>query len=242
MDETLLGPIREHVAREYPKEACGLIVQTATAARYLPCRNIHPSPTDHFTLSPDDYAQAEAQGDIVMIVHSHPDVVRLLPSALDRLQCDYSGVEWGIMSWPDGDFCTLSPRGERPLTGRAWVLGFDDCWTLIMDYYRQTYGIRLPNFSVEYEWWTQGQENRYDDNWQGAGFVEVAPETMRSGDIIMMQISAPVTNHAAVYLGDNLMLHHMSDKLSARTPYGRYYRDRTMRIVRHKERLHAENH
>ncbi|CAK8741820.1 hypothetical protein SODG_005138 [Sodalis praecaptivus] len=242
MDETLLGPIREHVAREYPKEACGLIVQTATGARYLPCRNIHPSPTDHFTLSPDDYAQAEVQGDIVMIVHSHPDVVRLLPSALDRLQCDYSGVEWGIMSWPDGDFCTLSPRGERPLTGRAWVLGFDDCWTLIMDYYRQTYGIQLPNFSVEYEWWTQGQENRYDDNWQGAGFVEVAPETMRVGDIIMMQISAPVTNHAAVYLGDNLMLHHLFGKLSARTPYGRYYRDRTVRIVRHKERLYAENH
>ncbi|CRL43721.1 hypothetical protein SGGMMB4_05253 [Sodalis glossinidius str. 'morsitans'] len=96
MDETLLGPIREHVVREYPKEACGLIVQTATGAHYLPCRNIHPSPTDHFTLAPDDYAQAAVQGDIVMIVHSHPDVVRLLPSKLDRLQCDYSGVEWAL--------------------------------------------------------------------------------------------------------------------------------------------------
>ena len=55
------------------------------------------------------------------------------------------------------------------------------------------------------------------------------------GDVIMMRIQAPVTNHAAVYLGNNIMLHHAFGNLSARVPYGKYYRDRTVRIVRHKE-------
>jgi len=61
--------------------------------------------------------------------------------------------------------------------------------------------------------------------------------------MVMMQISAPVTNHAAIYLGDNTILHHNFGNLSARVPYGKYYRDRTVRVVRHKELLDAEkNH
>jgi cell wall-associated NlpC family hydrolase len=58
---------------------------------------------------------------------------------------------------------------------------------------------------------------------------------MQPGDIIMMQLSAPVTNHAAIWLGNNIILHHSSGNLSARVPYGQYYRERTVRIVRHKE-------
>ena len=64
---------------------------------------------------------------------------------------------------------------------------------------------------------------------------------MRPGDIIMMRVQAPVTNHAAVYLGDNIILHHMFGHLSSRTPYGKYYRDRTVRVVRDKELVNAEN-
>ncbi len=29
--------------------------------------------------------------------------------------------------------------------------------------------------------------------------------------------------------------------LSARVPYGKYYRDRTVRVVRHRELMNAEN-
>ncbi len=174
-----------------------------------------------------------------MVVHSHPDVPQLIPSEMDRVQCDYSGVEWGIMSWPDGDFCTISPRGERELVGRQWVLGYADCWSLIMDYYRQEHGITLNNWSVDYEWWHDGKESRYDDNWQAEGFVQVDPAEMRQGDMIMMRLQSPVTNHAAIYLGDNLMLHHNSGNLSTRVPYGDYWRKRTVRIVRRKELMDA---
>ncbi|WP_346729217.1 NlpC/P60 family protein, partial [Enterobacter bugandensis] len=46
-------------------------------------------------------------------------------------------------------------------------------------------------------------------------------------------------NHAAVYVGDNIILHHLFGHLSSRTPYGKYYRDRTVRVVRHKDRMHG---
>lgn len=239
MREKIMDAIREHVAAEYPSEACGVIVQSGQSQEYIRCRNISDTPTTDFTLSPDDFAEAESQGEVLMIIHSHPDVVQLIPSELDRIECDRSGVEWGIMSWPDGDFCTISPRGDRELAGRLWVLGHADCWTLVRDYFLQEHSISLNNWSVDYEWWVDGKENRYDDNWQAEGFTEVEPTAMKPGDVIMMRVQAPVTNHAAVYLGNNIILHHAFGNLSTRVPYGKYYRDRTVRIVRHKGLLNA---
>lgn len=241
MREKLLAAIREHVAADYPKEACGVVVQSQNGQIYIPCRNTSDKPTEHFTLSPDDYLEAEKQGEVLMIIHSHPDVATLIPSEMDRIQCDHSGVEWGIMSWPDGDFCTLSPREDRDLIGRRWVLGHADCWTLVMDYYRQEHGISLNNWSVDYEWWVGGLENRYDDNWQAEGFIEVDPADMCAGDMIMMQLGAPVTNHAAIYLGKNIILHHNFGNLSTRVPYGDYWRNRTVRVVRRKELMNVKN-
>ncbi|TDS97748.1 proteasome lid subunit RPN8/RPN11 [Rahnella sp. BIGb0236] len=239
MREKLMNEIRAHVSAEYPNEACGLIVETGTGQRFIPSRNIADKPADTFTLSPDDYLAATELGDVIMVIHSHPDVVQLVPSEMDRIQCDHSGVEWGIMSWPDGDFCTLSPRGDRELAGRRWVLGHADCWSLIMDYYRTEHGIIVNNYSVDREWWVNGEENLYDDNWQAEGFVEVDASGMRPGDMIMMRVQAPVTNHAAIYLGENIMVHHLFGNLSARVPYGKYYRDRTVRVVRRKELMHV---
>lgn len=241
MREKLMDAIRQHVAAEYPKEACGVIIQSGRTQTFIPCRNIADNPEEMFTLSPEDRMAARELGDIIMIVHSHPDVVQLVPSEMDRIQCDWSGIEWGIMSWPDGDFCTISPREERDYVGRQWVLGYADCWSLIREYYQREFTLSLGDYSVPYAWWEGGKEHLYDDNWQQEGFVEVEPRDMRPGDIIMMRVQAPVTNHAAVYLGDNIILHHMFGHLSSRTPYGKYYRDRTVRVVRHKELVNAEN-
>ena len=239
MREKIMTAITRHVAAEYPKEACGLIVQVGRSQEYVPCTNASDNPMEHFSIPPEEKRAAEELGTILMVVHSHPDVPQLIPSEMDRVQCDYSGVEWGIKSWPDGDFCTISPRGERELVGRQWVLGYADCWSLIMDYYRQEHGITLNNWSVDYEWWHDGKESRYDDNWESEGFVQIDPAEMRTGDMIMMRLQSPVTNHAAIYLGDNLMLHHNSGNLSTRVPYGDYWRNRTVRIVRRKELMDA---
>ncbi|MEZ2586157.1 C40 family peptidase [Kluyvera intermedia] len=239
MREKLMDAIRQHAAAEYPKEACGVIIQSGQSQIFIPCRNIADKPEDMFTLSPEDQQEASTRGEIIMIIHSHPDVVSLVPSEIDRIQCDWSGIEWGIMSWPDGDFCTISPREDRDYTGRQWVLGYADCWSLIREYYQREFDIGLNNYSVSYEWWEGGKEHLYDDNWEHEGFAEVAPQEMQPGDIIMMRVQASVTNHAAIYLGENIILHHMYGHLSSRTPYGKYYRDRTVRVVRHKEMTDA---
>lgn len=152
MRKKLMDAVRKHVAAEYPKEPCGLIVETSTGQRFIPCRNVDSEPTETFTLSPEDRRAAEKLGETIMVIHSHPDVTRLVPLEFDRIQCDWSGVEWGIMSWPDGDFCTISPREERDYVGRQWVLSYADCWSLIREYYRREHELNLGDYSVDYEW------------------------------------------------------------------------------------------
>lgn len=110
---------------------------------------------------------------------------------------------------------------------------YADCWSLIMDYFRIEHGIELPNYSIDRHWWEQG-ENLYMDNWQECGFREYDGPA-QPGDMVIMQVQSTVPNHAGILLDGNMLLHHMYGQLSQRIPYGGYYRDRTIKILRYKD-------
>ncbi|MCA7012527.1 C40 family peptidase [Dickeya dadantii] len=230
MHDKTLQAIFAHAERAYPAECCGVVCQRSRVERYFPCRNLSDNPADQFHLSPEDYALAEDWGTVTAIVHSHPDATTQ-PSQLDFAQCDATGVPWMIVSWPDRDVRTIEPRGELPLIGRPFVLGHTDCYGLIMSYFRQHHGIELPDHRVDYHWWDQG-ENRYMENFGAAGFIEA--DDLQVGDVVLIQVQAPVPNHAGIILDGNMLLHHLYGHLSQRVPYGGYWRDRTIKIVRHE--------
>lgn len=231
MREKTIQAIVAHAAEVYPAECCGVVAQKSRVERYFPCRNIAENPTEQFHLSPEDYIAAEEWGTVTGIVHSHPDATTQ-PSELDKAQCDAMAIPWHIVSYPEGDLRTVMPRGELPLVGRAFVLGHTDCWGLVMSYFRQTHGIVLSDYRVDYPWWESGRENLYLDNWYECGFREFSGPP-RPGDMVIMQVSAPVANHAGILLDDGMLLHHMYGMLSQRVPYGGYWKDRTVKIVRH---------
>ena len=231
MREKTIQAIVAHAAEVYPAECCGVVAQKSRVERYFPCRNIAENPTEQFHLSPEDYIAAEEWGTVTGIVHSHPDATTQ-PSELDKAQCDAMAIPWHIVSYPEGDLRTVMPRGELPLVGRAFVLGHTDCWGLVMSYFRQTHGIVLNDYRVDYPWWESGRENLYLDNWYECGFREFSGPP-QSGDMVIMQVSAPVANHAGILLDDGMLLHHMYGMLSQRVPYGGYWKDRTVKIVRH---------
>ncbi|MEM8205417.1 NlpC/P60 family protein, partial [Morganella morganii] len=53
----------------------------------------------------------------------------------------------------------------------------------------------------------------------------------------VMQVQAPVANHAGILLDDNMLLHHLYGHLSQRVPYGGYWRDRTVTVLRLRKSL-----
>lgn len=254
MDKRLQARVMRHALAEYPREACGLVVRVNGRRRYVRCRNLARDPSEHFRIDPEDYAAAEDLGEVVAVVHSHPDAPAR-PSPADRLGCESSGLPWVILSVraEDGppaavEWAELQPSGWRaPLIGRGFVHGVFDCYALVRDYYRRELGIELPDYEREDEWWNKGQD-LYAELYAAAGFVPVA--TPREGDLIVMQHLAPVMNHGGVYLESGRLasepdhypapgsiLHHLYGQDSRRDPYGGYWADCTRLILRHRDRL-----
>ncbi|MDE9553068.1 C40 family peptidase [Xenorhabdus bovienii] len=225
--------IMDHAKAEYPKECCGLVIQNSRKQHYIRSRNTAPSPTEQFSMHPEDYAEAEDIGTIIAIAHSHPDATTQ-PSQLDIAQCDLSQIPWVIVSWPEGDIRTIMPTGGiKPLLGRPFVHGIWDCYAIVRDWYRLERDIDIPDFERSDGWWERG-ENLYMKNYADAGFTECSGE-LQIGDVIIMQVQANEPNHAGIYIGDGLMLHHMHGQLSNRVSYSGYWQERTVMMLRHEK-------
>jgi cell wall-associated NlpC family hydrolase len=106
---------------------------------------------------------------------------------------------------------------QAPLQGRQFAHGILDCYTLFKDFLFREYGIRMNNYEREDDWWNKGQELYSIDRLNAEGLFQIKDEPKR-GDIILMNIRSKVANHAAVYLGDGQMLHHLHGKLSRTEP------------------------
>lgn len=235
MDSETIQAITAHMQREKPNECCGLIVHSATDhEQYYPCRNIALHPDRDFTLDPRDYVAAAARGEIIAVVHSHPRS-RALPSHADRAGCEASGLQWHIISG-DGDIYSWTPEGwKAPLVGRDFKHGLLDCYSLVRDYYAEILGIDLPDFEREEDWWNKADgPDLYVDNFRAAGFFPVDASEIREHDGILIQVRSKKVNHAAIYRGNNIMLHHVIDRLSGEEIYGGLYVKYTRMIVRHR--------
>lgn len=233
LTDDLISMIRSHADDVQPHECCGLLVELGDGLNYWPCRNRSPL-LNQFDLNPEDWAEAEDLGEIKAVVHSHINQ-SAEPSQADLLGCEATRLPWLILAIPSGEIRTITPTGwQMPLIGREFVWGICDCYTLVRDYYRETLAIRFktpepyqPNF------WKSGQDlyARY----QQWGFVAVPDDQPpQPHDIFLIQIRSDLANHAAVYLGDDLILHHVEGRLSERTVYGGFWHKATRFTIRHQ--------
>jgi len=196
-----------HAKNQYPKESVGLLLNIKGKQRYYPCENLSITANYQFILNPEDYVKADKLGDIIAIVHSHPNTPPQASEA-DLVSCEDSNLPWYIVN---------------PIT-EEWA-----------DWYRQNKNIHLVDYErsmTPEEFLKNPLFERYALD---TGFVELPPyEQAKEGDVLLMSIMHPTLNHVAIFLGD-MVLHHLADRLSCREPYSEWLQKCTAKRYRYAQ-------
>ena len=216
--------ILDHALRCGAVECCGFVINNSI---YIECENIAKDPFNYFEISTDDWIKAEEMGQITAIVHSHPNGLPILSEA-DQFYQQKTAVDWWLV-------CNKKIhkfRYMQPLIGRNFNHGSVDCLSILLDSY-MLMGIELPNYHRENEWWHNGKDY-YIDLLPKNGFYQVKLNQVQEGDVILFALAGKIANHAAIYVGNNLILHHLPKRHSKRDLFAGYWLKHYHSIWRHK--------
>ena len=211
-----------HAKDQDPKEAVGLLLNIRGRHKYYPCQNLAITNHQEFILNPEDYVKADNLGEITAVVHSHPTTPPI-PSQADRISCEHSKLPWHIVNPKTGEWGECIPEGYVPeLLGRPWVWGVTDCWSLVVDWYAQEKNIKLKDYARNMTPQEFLENPLFEDYAWRTGFRELrSEEKLEAGDVLLMSIMHPTLNHVAIFLED-MVLHHLADRLSCREPYSEW--------------------
>ncbi len=238
MHDAVLEKIKAHAAREFPREACGLILGGHGNAQVIECENLSPNPEQSFLIDP--LLQVQYQGLITAVYHSHPNG-SAEPSAGDIASAERCNLPFFILSYPAGQMHVYKPRGilPAPYEGREFVYGVLDCLNLVSDYCWHELGIDLNDGDrKKWGWWEDvGNMDAFINGFLAAGFQRV--ERPQINDVVIMQLRGAVCpNHAAIYMGDSRILHHPGAScLSRLEMFGQYWRQSLVCYLRHVSQL-----
>jgi proteasome lid subunit RPN8/RPN11 len=225
-----------------PEEACGFVVEVDGAETVVSVENRSRHADRMFLIHPSDWTKTRKTGEIIAVWHSHTQGTAAKASQTDRHQCEAIDLPWYIYAVGRKEWDYIEPNGYvTPLRGRAFVDSVMDCYTLCRDYYKEELGLSLPEFFRQDSFWSVEEYNLYLDNYGKADFVQVPIETLRRHDAILFQWCAKVPHHAAVYVGDCKILHHLQHMLSCEVLFGEYWRARAHSVYRHKSQFKARD-
>lgn len=242
VSSAMVKTMNAEAEKAYPNEACGVLVKRGKKSMVVVCKNVAAEPRYNFTIDPAEYSRVADGGEIIGIWHSHVDQSPE-PSDADRVGCEAVELPWFIVSVTKrGDeFVFAGPKViepvgfEMPYLERPYVQGVFDCYSLVRDWYRRELGIHLRYYPAVEMDGSQGSR-KFVERIETEGFVVIHDVEPQIGDLFLIQTTSDVPEHIAIYIGDDMILHHCHDRLSRRDMYFGYWKKHTVFHLRHKSK------
>lgn len=133
--------------------------------------------------------------------------------------------------------------GFEKYLGVPYRYGTTDCFTTVRNFYKEELGLTFPNYARYSKFWEEGWSMwlKYLPE-EGFYLLDDLEEPL-FGDLYIIALGASVGCHGAIYIGNNLILHHPVNRLSCIDKYKGLWKNRTVGKYRHislKERLKHE--
>lgn len=233
------------LARATPEvEICGFIyADPAGHAQLLPCRNIAADPAAAFEIDVQDHILALNTGPLLGLWHSHPGppagFSRGNPEAGIMGDLDWAeelGLPLYLANVEDGSWHTYLPASyQPPLEGRAWTLGFSDCWETPRLHFRAHHGLLMADYDRD-ESFSHEEAGTILANYAREGFTSLPPDpaALRPHDILLFRTDRALPQHFGVFLGPRGMLHHPQGALSRVETLTSNWQRRLTHVFRHR--------
>lgn len=126
------------------------------------------------------------------------------------------------------------------LVGLPYIASDQDCYGILRRFYADNFGIHLSDYARPDQWWNRGM-SLYSDHAYQEGFrlIDLPPMDWQYGDVFGIQIDAPTVHHVCIYVGENKILHHYTDRISECVPYRHIWRKHTVCMWRHKDLMNV---
>ena len=123
------------------------------------------------------------------------------------------------------------------LEGKFFLLGKQDCFSIVHDFYDINFGIKMPDFSRPNDW-VADKDDLIGKYWPLAGFEQLDVDENwppRPADLMVCTVGGSTPNHLVIFLGGNEILHHKVNMLSAKELMRPAWRRYTSYILRHPD-------
>ena len=109
--------------------------------------------------------------------------------------------------------------------GRKFIWGVFHCWQLYRDWFRQERGILLPTWACEDDFITNDND-MFSIHRESVGMLDLGKpdiSELQIGDMLLGKLQGGFPNHCAVFIGDDLLLHHPPGGASGRVELLRWW-------------------
>lgn len=125
----------------------------------------------------------------------------------------------------------------KHLLTRKYVDGKQDCYGLLVNYFKEVHKITLKNFARPNLFWHYKNYLLIEkmmgyDRWDTIG---LNMRNLQIGDVLIFAIRSQTANHLGVYVGNGSFIHHLYGRLSKEDSLSSSWMSQVLMVARHKD-------